>query len=474
MKIIFVQPQGSGNVPLGLCYLASALEKEGYTDVEIIDLWDNSDLPNKSIKYFQKQLKKGPDVVAITSTTATVEDAIRLGVMARKYCGTIIYGGSHASMFQEQILKKVPVFDVLVYGEGDHNISEIMRRIEDNRSLKGINGVIYRENGAIKKNPPNKIIVDLDAIPFPAKHLLDLENYHAASLVLTSRGCPYKCTYCANISSGKAWRSRSPNNVVDEIELLLTDYPKIMKRMEWNVSIADENFNLHLKRAKQICDEIVKRKLDITLTFINGLHVKNIDIELMRKMKRAGCKELWYGIESGNEEILKCIRKNITKGMVRSAVKKARSAGIDTVGGHFMIGLDYDTLKTARETISFFKELKLDVAGFNMAIPLPYTELWNYVSREGRFLLDYEEVVNYSAFKPTNIVPVFETDIFTRDERILAYGEAIHALDAIIRKRALSPKTLFRAVRRFHSHRDVMKGLTRLNQVLFGKDIRRR
>jgi len=473
MDILLIQPYGSGHPPLGLCYLAASLEKGGYGNVKIIDLSESSKSPVRSIGYLEKELKKRPDIVGMTSTTATVNDAITIGRKARQYCDTIMYGGPHATIFQEKILEKIPVFDIVVYGEADNTICEIVERLERTKSLEGVNGVIYRDDGRIIKNPPSPIITDLNSIPFPSRHLLDMEDYHAASSILTSRGCPNKCTFCSHVVTGRRWRGRSPENVVDEIELLLSEYPKVLKKLERNINIADENFNLNKKHAKAICDEIIKRKLDITLTAVNGFHVRGIDKELMKKMKKAGCKEVWFGIESGNSKILKRIKKGITKDMVRHAVKISKEVGIETVGGHFIIGLEGETLETVRDTIKFMKELRLDVGGFNQATPLPGTELWDYVKKHGRFLFDFEEVTNYQNFKMTNTLPQFETPEFTRQERMKAYDEAIYELDKMLRRHALRPKNILKNLREIRSYEDLRWAVSRFKNIMLEKDIRR-
>ncbi len=473
MKILFIQPNGSGHPPLGLCYLAAALIKKGYKNTRIIDLNESSDSPVRSIDHLEKELKKKPDIVGITATTSTATDGIKIAKKTRPYCKTLIFGGPHATIFQEKILEKLPFIDIVSYGEADNTICELVERIEKGKSLKGINGVAYRNKNKIIKNDPNPPIPDLDTIPLPARQLLDAESYHAFSSILTSRGCPNMCTYCSNMVTGKRWRGRSPKNVVDEIEFILEKYPKIMKKLERNIIIADENFNVDKKRAKEICDEIIKRKLDISLTAVNGFHTRTVDRELMEKMKQAGCKEIWFGIESGNSKILKRMRKNTTKDIIRNTVKISKEAGISTVGGHFIIGLEDETFETAMDTVEFFKELKLDVGGFNQAIPLPGTQLWSYVEKNGRFLSDYDDVVDYHNLMFATKYPLFETNEFTQEERTQAYEIAISALDKTLRKRVLKPENIAKSLKSIKSPKDLLWKIKRFKHIFFGKDIRR-
>lgn len=473
MKILFVQPKGSGHPPLGLCYLASALIKEGYKDTKIIDLNESSDSPVRSMEHLEAELKKKPDVVGVTTTTSTATEGIKIAKKARPYCKTLIFGGPHATIFQEKILEKLPFIDIVVYGEADNTICKIIERIEKQELFRGINGIVYRDKNKIIKNNPNPPILDLDSISFPARQLLDAESYHAFSSILTSRGCPNMCTYCSNIVTGKRWRGRSPKNVVDEIEQILEKYPKIMEKLERNIIIADENFNVDKKRAKDICDEIIKRKIDITITAVNGFHTKTVDKELMEKMKEAGCKEIWFGIESGNSRILQRIKKNTTKDIIKNAVQISKEVGIPTVGGHFIIGLEDETFETAMDTVEFFKELKLDVGGFNQAIPLPGTELWSYIEKNGRFLFDYEDVVDYHNLMFSTMQPLFETDEFTEEERRHAYEIAVSCLDRRLRRRVLKPENIIKSLKKIKSFKDIKWKFKRFRHIFFGKDIRR-
>lgn len=153
MKIVFVQTHGSGHPPLGLMYLASVLEKGGFRDISIIDIRSagKEASPRRRKEYLEQELKKKPDIVGLTSTTASVNEIIDIGKIAKDYGSTVMFGGSHATIFQERILEKIPFFDIAVYGEADNTICEIVERIESAKSLEGINGVIYRDNGKIKK-----------------------------------------------------------------------------------------------------------------------------------------------------------------------------------------------------------------------------------------------------------------------------------------------------------------------------------
>ena len=469
MKILFIQPQGTGLPPLGLMYVGASLKQNGYNDISLVDLKEDSDSPMRKREYLEKMLDKKPDVIGISATTPSFKEAIQIARIAREHTPMLIIGGPHATIFQEQLLQKYPFIDAVVYGEGEITAVEFMNNIEN---LKGVKGVIYRENGKIIKNEPRPRIENLDSLPFPDRTLIDMNAYHGAFSIMTSRGCPHQCTFCCSPVTGKIFRYRNPKNVVDEIEFLVNSYPKLVER-GLQIAVSDECFNTNIQRAKDICDEIVRRNLKVALSFQNGLHVRTVDLELFQKMKTAGCNNIWFGIESGNEKVLKDLKKGITKGMVRNAVKLAREAGIERIAGHFMLGLPGDTKETAMDTINFMKELRLNYAGFNQTAPLPNTELWEYVKKNGHFLFKYEDIEDYEKFRMSNTEPQFETPEFTAKERVEIYDIAIHELDSVIRSQYLnmkSVKKIFKRVRTF----DDMKWLVKYVYVLFfGKDIRR-
>jgi len=269
MKILLIQPYGSTQPPLGLCLLAAELKQGGYTDIALVDLL-RFDIkvtsPIRTWEYLEKKLKEKPDAVLITGATPTFKDALEIAKMARPFTKTILVGGSHATIFKERILEKVPYVDVVVYGEADETICTIIKRLEEggNSNLTGITGVCYRDKkGKIIRNPPTPPIMDLDKLPWPDRDIVDMDSYHGAFIVLTSRGCPQACTFCSRPVTGATFRGRSPKNVVDELEMLFNKYPETAKRINYTVTFSDENAAVDKQRLIGICDEIIKRKLKI-------------------------------------------------------------------------------------------------------------------------------------------------------------------------------------------------------------------
>ncbi len=466
MKIIFVQPQGSGNPSTGIMLLTAILKKKGYKDTTICDICETIPYHERTLKYFKEQLEKKPDIVAFTATTPIWIETKKLIQLARPFCKTIILGGPHATLYQEKILDICPEIDIIVYGEADNTINKLVKAIEKKGKLNKIKGLIYRQNNKIVKTEPNDYIQNLDKYPFPDRDSININSYHAPLSILTSRGCPYNCEFCFKTVTGFKWRSRSAENIVEEIEYLIKKYPDIAKGPHKAISIVDDTFNLDIKRVKKICDLIIKKKLNIEIRSVNGFHAKNTDMELFKKAKKAGFKEIWFGIESGNDKILKNLRKGITKDDVRRAVKDARKAGIETIGAHFIIGLSNETPKTAKDTIEFAKELKLDNLGFNHANILPGTRLWDYVQEHGTILYDYDDM-DFSKFRQMAGHPIFETPEFTKEERIKAHEEAMKVSAKIIRNKVITKKNIKKFILRKNSYKDTIWTIKRLYELYF-------
>lgn len=451
---------------MGLMSLAAILKKKGYKDITICDICENIPYRERSLKYFKEQLKKKPDIVAFTVTTpiwTLTKDFIEL---ARPFCRKIIIGGPHATLFQEEILNACPEIDILVYGESDNTIGKLVKAIEKKEKLNKINGLIYRQRNKIIKTKPNDYIENLDDYPFADRDCININSYHAPFSILTSRGCPYNCEFCFKSVTGFKWRGRSAESIVKEIEYLIKKYPKIAKGPHKAISIVDDTFNYDIKRAKKICDLIIKKKLNIEIRCVNGFHAKNVDFELFQKAKKAGFKEIWFGIESGNEKILKNLRKGITKDDVRHAVKLARKAGIETIGAHFILGLSHETPQTANDTIEFAQELKLDNLGFNHANILPGTRLWEFVQKHGTILYKYDNM-DFSKFRQAAGHPIFETPEFTKEERMKAHQDAMKISSKIIRRKVMTLKNIKKFILRKNLYKDIPWTINRLYELYF-------
>lgn len=382
--------------PLGIAYIAAVLENAGY-NVKIID--------SPALKLSLKEtvetiIKMKPDVVGVTASTPTFNRAIGLAENLKKVVDVpLVIGGPHSTTLPEETLS-FSCFDVAVIGEGEYTMLELIKCLEKGVSLNEVNGIAFKERDKIAKTPPRAYIEDLDSLPFPARHLLPpLKYYHPTpsayrllpqATMITSRGCPYHCTFCDRSVFGTKYRARSPKNVVDEVEELVYKYGAKEVRF-W-----DDTFNINRKRVIEICKEMRRRRLDVSWTCLCRANL--VDEEMLREMVRAGCWQIEYGIETGNEELLRKIGKGITLQQIKSAVEKTRAAGIK-VRGFFMLGLPGETEQTLRQTISFAKSLKLDTAVFHITIPFPGTDLYLTAVANGelRSDLDYQHYLMFGS-----------------------------------------------------------------------------
>lgn len=363
--------------PLGLLYIAGILERGGHS-VEILDAWSFG----IGLGEIRKQvLDFTPHVVGITAMTISACDAYLIAKAIKEMNPEIvtIMGGPHATALPEEAVNTENI-DIAVMGEGEYIMLEICNHIaRGDKDFGKIKGVVYKEGNKIIKTGFNPGMVELDKIPFPAYHLLYyMANYNSPphwgkrgkfASVITSRGCPYGCSFCSVTEAwGRKYRYRSPDNVLNEIELLNKRYGVSF------ISFRDSVATLHRQRMIDICKGIMDRKLKIKWNCNAKPH--EVDEELLRWMKRAGCKTIMYGIESGNEQILFQF-KHTDKKVIEKAIDITHKAGI-IPHGYFMFGLPGETKETMRETIDFAKSLKLHQAGFTSVIPFPGTKLWDY------------------------------------------------------------------------------------------------
>lgn len=396
MKIIFVRPEyskiygkfslgkritSSESPPLGLCYIAEVLEMAGH-EVRIID----GQAEHKSVEMISRDvLDFEPDVAGITATTPMINDAARIAELVKKENEEIkvVVGGPHVTAMPIETLEAFPHIDVGVVGEGERTMSLIASSISDGRPLSNISGIVWRHGDTVVYNHPGPLIQDLDMLPFPARHLCNPSLYWSISAhgevgifttIESSRGCPFQCIFCYPIF-GRTTRFRSAQNVVDEMESVHNDF---------NVKIigfVDDTMTVNRKRMLRLCDEVIHRGLHKDVEWGCTTRVDTIDEELLRRMRKAGCVRINYGIESGDPDILKILKKGITLEQAEKAVDIANKVGIETVA-YFILGHPYETRETIKGTVNFARKLKADVVEFSIMTPFPGTELWRMIEEK--------------------------------------------------------------------------------------------
>ncbi len=400
--------------PIGLAYIAAVLEKNGH-EVKIIDAlaidWKKQTrIDNETIKIgiSDKELVSiakefSPEIIGITCMFTTQADSMYRTVSLiksefRKI--PIIVGGAHVSSSPEEVMKNKNI-DFAVVGEGEETIKELVDKLERNKKINKVKGIYYRKDKKTVFSGKRNVILDLDSIPFPAYHLLPMEKYFEAGAkgkssravyskkwasIITSRGCPHACYFCSiHGIYGRRWRSRTPENVLDELEFLYKNYSIRHFFFE------DDNMTLDMNRAENIFNGILKRGLKISWETPNGIRADGVDENLARKMKESGCVGLTIGIESGDQEFLeKVICKNLNLDDVEKAIKIITKFKIP-LNGFFILGMAGETKESLEKTLNFAKRLARIglVPVFSIAVPLPGTDMYR-ICKENKLLTKNE------------------------------------------------------------------------------------
>lgn len=363
--------------PLGLGYIAAYLEQYGY-QVRIIDA-NSEDLNDEQI--VQRIHAWMPDIVGFSATTPAFIHAKRIMTKIKKQFENIkiLLGGAHVTAVPEDAILHCDA-DIGVRGEGEKTVYQIIRHYENNGDppLSEIKGIVYRHIDKAVKTDARGYWQNIDEIPFPARHLmLPLKKlqpvpasfkYLPSTHLMTSRGCPSLCTFCDRAIFGTKCRAANPIRVVDEIEEIVHKYGAR------DYKFFDDTFTFNKNRVYEICDEIVKRKLD-KIPWACLTKVNSVDFDLLRYMKRSGCWQVLYGLESGDDRMLELLRKGNTVKDNRNAVIWADKAGLN-VRADFIVGTPGETIESLDKTLNFALSLPLGYAHFNKFIPLPGTELY--------------------------------------------------------------------------------------------------
>ncbi len=417
MRVVLINPRfrlpiDTRTTPhLGLAYLAAVSERRG-DEVVIFDC----DVEDRPIQDFIQEFR--PHLVGITANTPQVKQAWRTARAIKEVHDVpIVLGGPHVSVLPEESVEK-PYVDMVVRGEGEDVWIDISNRVEaflkdqptfstqalmhpENEVFKDCLGLTYKtSDGQVHHNMDRPPIADLDSLPWPAYHLFKMERYTnlqpatdhvdgARSFsILTSRGCPYRCTFCSQSIMPIKWRSRSPENVLEEWRHLVVDLGAE------EIGVLDDSANIRVKRLEQLAHLLIENRLNhVPWIFVNGIRANLASKELLALLKQAGLKRVAFGVETGDPDILLSIDKKVDMDTIRQAFKNAKEVGLETIG-FFIIGLPGETRETMQRTIDFAIELDPLIANFSMMTPYPGTKVYEIVKRQGRFLInDWEDYV---------------------------------------------------------------------------------
>ncbi len=401
MRVILASPEAKvwserKHIPLGLGYLAATLREAGHEPF----IYDAA-IEDVPVNYHIEQAEaagKPFELIGITATTPLIGDAWEMAKLAKRYGLTTVLGGPHLTIMPRESLEPPHEYvDYVFKGEAEHTLLELVDTIEAGRPVELLPGMHMRRKGQIISDLSSPMIEDLDSLPFPAHDLFKIDRYtnlqpltdgldpHARSFtILTSRGCPYKCTFCSKPVTGDTWRGRSVENVVAEWRWLVKDLHAT------EIGVTDDIWNLKLDRAKELCRRLIAEGLNtVPWVTVHGMKVNHTDLELFQLMKAAGCKRVGFGVENGDPWMLRnVIRKGQTLEQVREAFKNAKAAGLQTMG-FFIFGMPNETEETMEATIQLALELDPDLANFMLAAPFPGTKMYDMI-REGGEIFAHE------------------------------------------------------------------------------------
>ena len=390
-------------VHLGLAYLA-AYAREEHNDLHFQVLDTRVATSTETRKFFSSSF----DLIGITVYSPVYYEVIDVFNKAKKMFGNVpvCLGGPYVTTIREDIFKKTPA-DFAICGEGEITFSELIHHLKGNKDLKEITGLMYIDQQRnIIINPPRIHIKDLNQLPLPAYDLFPMERYPLHRMV-TTRGCPYSCSWCNSSSIwSRSYRSRDPENMVNEIEHLVKNYGKKI------FVFGDNSFNIDLKRVEKFCDLLIGKNIKILWSI--SLRADIMTQELAFKMKEAGCYNVSIGIESANNEILSRINKSTTIEKITEGVKMMKKAGIEVLS-QFVIGSPYDTLETVKQSIKYAKNSESDFINFYTVLPFKGTPQWDYVLEHGT--LYTREIHDFHTINPRI---VFETPEFPYKDRLEA------------------------------------------------------
>ena len=457
MNILLISPDAVRKPdfpPLGLLSIGTVLKKEGH-QVKVVDAAAQS-LTNEAIIQLAKHFK--PDLCGITTYIVNEKLCFQISRDLKKHFDCpVIFGGPHSSCFPREIIEKEKSADGIVIMEGEATILNLCDVLDQRSSWKKVHGMIFRDSdGKIIVNPPQNPISNLDDLPIPDRSLIDLNFYNPipsmykrlpATSIITSRGCPYSCTYCFEAGElSQKYRRRSPLKVIEEIEYLVENFG-IREIAFW-----DDEFILNKKWVFSFCDLIRLRNINISWSCFG--RVGNVNPELLRKMADSGCWSISYGIESGNQELLDFIKKGFTIKQANDAIKWTHKAGIETRCS-FMLALPGESPEMGQKTIDFAIELDVDYAQFFATNPLPGTPLYEDSQKLGTYIPDVD---NYGFSRPFRapFVPYAYKD----EKQILDLVRKGH------RKFYFRPGYLLKALKRIKKPDDLRKCWTGIKMLL--------
>ncbi len=424
----------AANLPLGLLYIAAVLDNAGY-NVEILDAF-MTDLPFRKKgditevgmpyeKIREEIQRRKPDIVGIANPfTSQVEHAVRVADIVKEIDSSIltVVGGPHGTVVPVEFLEEARNVDIVAIGEGEYTMLDIVGFFEGNKKIDDVQGIAHRMEGKVVLNSPRPFNKNLDELPYPAYHLVDMEKYldpetieyrsfqNRALSMITSRGCPFNCSFCSvHLHMGKTFRAHSVDYVVDHIEHLVNKY-----RVK-TIYFEDDNLTFDIERFEAICDKIIERDIKFQWETPNGVRADYLTLDLLKKMKKTGCQSVFVGVESGDQYVLdNIIGKSLKLKNVIKFAKMCKKIGLKT-GAFYIIGFPGETKENMRNTVEFALMLKrkYDV-GMHLLFATPSygTRLYEECNKKG-YIRGSLTPRAFAEVRQNWGLPLIETENFT-------------------------------------------------------------
>ncbi len=457
MRVLLIYPNWKdplyATLPIGLASIAAVLLKNGY-EVKALDS-SAYDLKISQIEEYIKEYQ--PDLIGMSVMTPLIKQALRISKIAKDVSkAKIAIGGVHPSICPEEVISDENV-DYAVMGEGEQVFLGLCNALKESQSLQGIKGLVYKDKGKIINNGPAELIGNLDELPFPAVYLFPLKKYRQSigessnfMTMMTSRGCPFTCTYCVNscnVLFGKKYRAMSAERIIEEINYYISAY------QTKEIVFYDDNFTFDTKRVARLCDLIIQNNLKFKWKCSS--RIESINLELLKKMKKAGCYLIAYGVESGNEELLRSVKRFTNLGRVKDVFRQTHAQGIKTLA-YFMMGFPDETKETIKKTIELAIKLDPNYIQFAIINPYPHTEIFEDYKKNNLLVTkDWSKYI-YAGELTT---PVIRTKALTAEELQKEYKNAI-------RRFYLRPRYIFKQLKSNFSIFGIRKNISGFIQVL--------
>jgi radical SAM superfamily enzyme YgiQ (UPF0313 family) len=425
-------------------FLGAYLKKAGH-EPEILDF-----LLNKFNENLLMEKAAQADLIGISAVTPLVASAIKLVNLIKERFPKkiVVLGGPHPTLLPKETLESCKNIDYIVKGEGEERLVWLLEYLAGKRKKENLDGLAFSESGEIVDLPQRSHLENLDSMLFPARDLVSIKKYSKfiesrkkpATTIITSRGCPFDCTYCSKPIFGRLCRERSPENILEEMELLKERYG--IKEFIFY----DDTFTLNRDRVAKLCRLLIDKKINVYWKCETRVNL--VDEELLKLMKAAGCYLIGYGIESGSQRVLDVLKKGITRAEVIKAADITKKAGIEVLG-YFMLGIPGEKEKEIEETIRFAKDLNIDYAQFSIATAYPGTELYQIAKKENKIPKDWQNSF-YALGRAEKIISLCELDPDTLKKYLKKAYRSFYFRPSYLKRKLIqmnSPEVFWRYLR---------------------------